>query len=66
MAVATRLRVRSTSAATSWVCTTGAAVFANEMTCAEAARRRGITTVTMTERKPQFLAAGAERRQEVP
>jgi transposase len=42
------------------------AVLANEMTCAEAARRCGVTTVTMTKWKHQFLAAGAERLEEVP
>jgi transposase len=42
------------------------AVLAGEMTCAEAARRCGVTTVTMTKWKHQFLAAGAERLQEVP
>ncbi len=42
------------------------AVLAGEMTCAEAARRCGVATVTMTKWKHQFLAAGAERLQEVP
>ena len=42
------------------------AVLANEMTCAEAARRCGVTAVTMTKWKHQFLEAGAERLQEVP
>jgi transposase len=42
------------------------AVLANEMTCAEAARRCGVATVTMTKWKHQFLAAGAERLEEVP
>ena len=42
------------------------AVLANEMTCAEAARRCGVTTVTMTKWKHQFLEAGADRLQEVP
>jgi transposase len=42
------------------------AVLANEMTCAEAARRCGVSGVTMTKWKHQFLAAGAERLQEVP
>jgi transposase len=42
------------------------AVLANEMTCAEAARRCGVTAVTMTKWKHQFLQAGAERLQEVP
>ena len=39
------------------------AVLANEMTCAEAARR---CAVTMTKWKHQFLAAGAEGLQEIP
>ena len=42
------------------------AVLANEMTCAEAARRCGVTAVTMTKWKHQFLEAGAGRLQEVP
>jgi transposase-like protein len=42
------------------------AVLANEMTCAEAARRCGVTAVTMTKWKHQFLEAAAERLQEVP
>ncbi|MGV0816256.1 transposase, partial [Mycolicibacterium boenickei] len=42
------------------------AVLAGEMTCAEAARRCGVTTVTMTRWKHQFLEAGAERLEEVP
>ncbi len=42
------------------------AVLANEMTCAEAARRCGVSGVTMTKWKHQFLAAGAERLEEVP
>ena len=42
------------------------AVLANEMTCAEAARRCGVSAVTMTKWKHQFLAAGAERLEEVP
>ena len=42
------------------------AVLANEMTCAEAARRCGVTTVTMTKWRHQFLEAGADRLQEVP
>ena len=42
------------------------AVLANEMTCAEAARRCGVTAVTMTKWKHQFLEAGAQRLQEVP
>ncbi|KQH76726.1 hypothetical protein AO501_04700 [Mycobacterium gordonae] len=42
------------------------AVLAGEMTCAEAARRCGVSTVTMTKWKHQFLAAGAERLEEVP
>ena len=42
------------------------AVLANEMTCAEAARRCGVTAVTVTKWKHQFLAAGAERLKEVP
>lgn len=42
------------------------AVLANEMTCAEAARRCGVATVTMTKWKHQFLQAGAERLEEVP
>lgn len=42
------------------------AVLANEMTCAEAARRCGVTAVTMTKWKHQFLEAGADRLQEVP
>jgi transposase len=42
------------------------AVLAGEMTCAEAARRCGVTTVTMTKWKHQFLAAGAQRLEEVP
>jgi len=42
------------------------AVLANEMTCAEAARRCGVTTVTMTRWKHQFLQAGADRLEEVP
>ncbi|WP_435673864.1 transposase [Mycolicibacter senuensis] len=35
------------------------AVLAGEMTCAEAARRCGVTTVTMTKWKHQFLASGS-------
>lgn len=42
------------------------AVLAHEMTCAEAARRCGVTAVTMTKWKHQFLEAGAGRLQEVP
>jgi transposase-like protein len=42
------------------------AVLANEMTCAEAARRCGVSAVTMTKWKHQFLEAGADRLQEVP
>ena len=42
------------------------AVLANEMTCSEAARRCGVTAVTMTKWKHQFLQAGADRLQEVP
>jgi transposase-like protein len=42
------------------------AVLANEMTCAEAARRAGVNPVTMTKWKHQFLEAGAQRLQEVP
>lgn len=42
------------------------AVLANEMTCAEAARRCGVATVTMTKWKHQFLQAGAERLEEIP
>ncbi|OBB19054.1 hypothetical protein A5761_06845 [Mycolicibacterium setense] len=42
------------------------AILANEMTCAEAARRCGASTVTVTKWKHQFLAAGAERLEEVP
>jgi transposase len=42
------------------------AVLANEMTCAEAARRCGVATVTVTKWKHQFLEAGAERLEEVP
>jgi transposase len=42
------------------------AILANEMTCAEAARRCGVTTVTVTKWKHQFLQAGAERLEEVP
>ena len=36
------------------------AVLANEMSCAEAARRCGVTAVTMTKWKHQFLEAGAQ------
>ena len=42
------------------------AVLAGEMTCAEAARRCGVSGVTMTKWKHQFLAAGAEGLQEIP
>jgi transposase len=42
------------------------AVLANELTCAEAARRCGVTAVTVTKWKHQFLAAGAERLEEIP
>ncbi|MGA8329950.1 MAG: transposase [Mycobacterium sp.] len=42
------------------------AVLANEMTCAEAARRCGVSAVTMTKWKHQFLEAGAQRLQEIP
>ena len=42
------------------------AVLANEMTCGEAARRSGVCRETVTKWKHQFLAAGAERLQEVP
>jgi len=42
------------------------AVLASEMTCAEAARRCGVSTVTMTKWKHQFLQAGAQRLEEVP
>ena len=42
------------------------AVLANEMSCAEAARRCGVNPVTMTKWKHQFLEAGADRLQEVP
>lgn len=42
------------------------AVLANEMTCAEAARRCGVATVTVNKWKHQFLEAGAERLEEVP
>ena len=41
------------------------AVLANELTCAEAARRCGVTAVTVTKWKHQFLA-GAERLEEIP
>jgi len=42
------------------------AVLANEMTCAEAARRCGVNPVPVTKWKHQFLEAGADRLQEVP
>jgi transposase len=42
------------------------AVLANELTCAEAARRCGVTAVTVTKWKHQFLAAGAQRLEEIP
>ena len=42
------------------------AVLANEMTCAEAARRCGVSAVTMTKWKHQFLETGADRLPEVP
>lgn len=42
------------------------AILAGELTCAEAARRCGVTPVTVTKWKHQFLEAGAERLQEVP
>jgi transposase len=41
-------------------------VLAGEMTCAEAARRCGVSSVTVTKWKHQFLEAGAERLKEVP
>ncbi len=41
-------------------------VLAAEMTCAEAARRIGVSSVVVTKWKHQFLQAGAERLQEVP
>jgi transposase-like protein len=42
------------------------AVLAGEMTGAEAARRCGVSATQVTKWKHQFLAAGAERLQEVP
>jgi transposase-like protein len=41
-------------------------VLAGEMTCAEAARRIGVSSVVVTKWKHQFLQAGAERLEEVP
>jgi transposase len=41
-------------------------VLAGEMTCAEAARRIGVSSAVVTKWKHQFLAAGAERLEEVP
>jgi len=42
------------------------AILANEMTCAEAARRVGVSSAVVTRWKHQFLQAGAERLEEVP
>lgn len=41
-------------------------VLAGEMSCAEAARRVGVSSAVVTKWKHQFLQAGAERLQEVP
>lgn len=41
-------------------------VLAGEMTCAEAARRCGVSAGLVHKWRNQFLAAGAERLEEVP
>jgi transposase len=41
-------------------------VLAGEMTCAEAARRAGVGPGLVNKWRNEFLAAGAERLQEVP
>ena len=41
-------------------------VLAGEMTCAEAARRAGVSPGLVNRWRNQFLAAGAERLEEVP
>jgi transposase len=60
------VRSRKTKIATEEKARLVLAVLANEMTCAEAARRCGVTAATVTKWKHQFLEAGAERLREVP